>query len=263
MYFGMPTLIEVDSVEKTVELCAQLGLSFVELNTNFPMHQPHLLDAEKLVELAKKYGIFYTIHLNDEMAVAEFNPHVAKGYRDAVAETIALAKKIGAKTINMHLNDGAKYTMPDRIVRFYEAYEPEYLSQMAMFRDLCQEQIGDSGITICVENTDGFKSYQKKALEVLLQSPVFGLTMDIGHNACAKKVDEDLILHHRHRLHHMHAHDVKDEKSDHLALGEGELDLPKFLNLARDCNCTVVLETKTVAGLTKSAQWVKRNGFSQ
>ena len=69
--FGMPTLMEITQVEETVALCAELGLSFVELNTNFPMHQPHLLDADRLNQLAEQYGISYTIHLNDEMAVAE------------------------------------------------------------------------------------------------------------------------------------------------------------------------------------------------
>ena len=261
MKFGMPTLIEVPTVEETVALCAELGLSFVELNTNFPLHQPHLLDAEQLNALAVRYGIFYTIHLNDEMAVAEFNPAVSAGYRKAVADTIALAKKIGVTKLNMHLSDGAKYTMPDRIVRFYEAYLDDYLEQTRIFRDLCEQEIGDSGIVICVENTNGFYGFQLAALQILLESPVFGLTMDIGHNNCAGCSDEDFILKHQNRLHHMHMHDAKNGKNDHLALGEGELDVNRFLQLAAECNCSVVLETKTVEGLKKSAAWVKNAGL--
>ena len=257
MKFGMPTLIEVESVTDTAALCAELGLDFVEMNTNFPLHQPHLLNADELNDLAKRYGIFYTIHLNDEMAVAEFNPAVSEGYRKAVGETIALANKIGVKKLNMHLSDGAKYTMPDRIVYFYEAYQQDYLNQMRIFRDYCEAEIGDSGIVICIENTNGFRSYQLAALDVLLQSPVFGLTIDIGHNYCAKYADEGFILSHTDRLHHMHMHDAKNGKNDHLALGDGELDIDKFLKLAEQCDCTVVLETKTVEGLRKSALWIK------
>ena len=257
----MPTLIELTTVEETAAFCHDLGLQFVELNTNFPLHQPHLLDAEKLNALASRYGIFYTIHLNDEMAVAEFNPAVSAGYRQAVAQTIALAKKIGVKTLNMHLSDGAKYTMPDRIVYFYEAYQKEYLQQMRIFRDMCEQEIGDSGIMICIENTNGFRDYNLAALEVLLESPVFGLNMDIGHNYCAKYQDEEWIIAHSDRLHHMHMHDAKNGKNDHLALGEGELDIEKFLLLGRKCDCTVVLETKTVEGLKKSAAWIKNRGL--
>ncbi len=261
MKFGMPTLIEVETVEETAALCAELGLSFVELNTNFPLHQPHLLDADKLNSLAERYGIFYTIHLNDEMAVAEFNPAVSAGYRKAVAETIALAKRIGAGKLNMHLSDGAKYTMPDRVVLFYEAYCDEYLQQIRTFRDFCEREIGDSGIVICIENTNGFRDFQISALEILLASPVFALTMDIGHNYCAGYKDEAWILNHADCLQHMHMHDAKNGKNDHLALGRGELDIQKFLSLAQKCDCTVVLETKTVDGLKKSAEWVKNSGL--
>ena len=255
--FGMPTLIETKTVEEMAALCGELGLDFMELNTNFPLHQPHLLDAEELKALSKQYGIHYTIHLNDEMPVAEFSPSVADGYRKAVLQAIELAKKIGAKKLNMHLAEGAHYTMPDRIIYFYEAYKEEYLRGMAEFRDLCTEAIGDSNIMICMENVNGFRDFQLAALEVLLESPVFGLTMDIGHNYCTSGVDEPWIMDHADRLRHMHMHDAKDGKKDHQALGLGEIDIPKYLALAKQHDCTVVLETKTVDGLRKSVQWIR------
>ena len=259
--FGMPTLMEITQVEETVALCAELGLSFVELNTNFPMHQPHLLSADRLNQLAEQYGIFYTIHLNDEMAVAEFNPCVSRGYRQMVLDVIDFAKKIGVKKLNMHMYDGGKYTMPDRIVRFYEAYREDYLREMTAFRDMCESAIGESGICICIENTNGFSDYQLAALELLLESPVFALTIDVGHNYCAGGVDEEFIMSHSHRLTHMHLHDAKAPRNDHLALGEGELDLQKYLSLANQQDCTVVLEVKTIDGLRKSAQWIKKADF--
>ena len=259
--YGMPTLIETKTVEDMAVLCHELGLDFMELNTNFPLHQPHLLDTEKLKRLARQYGFFYTIHLNDEMPVAEFSPAVAGGYRQAVLDTIDLAKKIGAKKLNMHLAEGAHYTMPDRVVYFYEAYEADYLEGMCQFRDLCEEEIADSGIMICMENVTGFRDFQKRALELLLQSPVFGLTLDVGHNECTQKVDEPWIMENSHRLHHIHLHDVKDGKKDHQALGEGSIDIHKFVCLAELHDCTVVLETKTVESLRKSVKWMGDNGY--
>ena len=257
--FGMPTLIETKTVQEMASLCSELGLSFMELNTNFPLHQPHLLDADELNNLAEKYGIAYTIHLNDEMPVAEFSPAVAQGYRRAVLQAIELAKKIGVKKLNMHLAEGAHYTMPDRIVYFYDAYLEDYLRGMAEFRDLCEETIGDSGIMICVENVGGFRDFQLAALGILLESPAFGLTLDIGHNYCTGGVDEPWIMAHADRLHHMHMHDAKDGKKDHQALGVGQIDIPKFLDLAGKHDCTVVLETKTVAGLRASVEWLRKN----
>ena len=257
--YGMPSMIELETIEESVSLCAELGLSFLELNTNFPTQQPCLLNPTVLNQLSQTYGIFYTIHLNDELNVADFNRHVAKGYRDSVLEVIELAKQIGAPVLNMHLSGGAYYTMPDRKIHFFEAYREEYLEGMGEFRDLCTAAIGDTGIRICVENTGGYKTFQLEALELLLESPVFGLTLDIGHNCCAGYADEPWILSHSGRLYHMHMHDVSDGKKDHLALGTGQLDIPKYRALAENNDCTVVVEVKTVDGLRSSAQWLRQN----
>lgn len=257
--FGMPALIEPDSLEETAALCAGLGLSFIELNTNFPKQQPHLLDRGLLRDLAAHYGIGYTIHLNDEMPVADFSPHVARGYREAALETVEFAKDIGAKVLNMHIAEGAHYTTPGRIVYFYEAYEQEYLAGMAAFRDICTEAVGDSGIRICMENSRAYFDFQKKALDVLLESPVFGLTLDIGHNHCSGYADEAWIRARRQRLHHMHIHDARGSRQDHLPLGQGEMDIPGYLALAEQCGCTAVLEVKTAQGLQESVRWLREN----
>ena len=253
--FGMPSMIELNTVAESVALCKELGLSFLELNTNFPNQQLHLLDPAELKKQAQEAGIFYTIHLNDELYVADFNPHVSQGYRDAVREAIAFAQNVGAPVLNMHLCTGAKYTMPDRKVYFYEAYEAQYLEEITDFRDLCTQFIGDAPIRICVENTSGYLPFQKKALEILLQSPAFGLTLDIGHNCCAGNVDEPWILSHSDRLLHMHLHDVTDGKNDHMPFGTGNIDLPKYLAMAE--NRTAVLEVKTIAGLRQTIHWLR------
>ncbi len=257
--FGMPSMIETKGVEECATLCHELGLDFIELNSNFPQYQLQAMDGEKLKQIAAEYGVAYTIHLDDEMNVAEFNPYVAEAYRRTAREFIGLAKEIGVKTINMHLARGAKYTLPTKVIYFFEAYEAEYLANMRLFRQVCAEAVGDSGIRICVENTNGYTDFQKKALALLLESPVFGLTLDIGHNLCAGKVDEAWILGQADRLHHMHVHDVRGGKKDHLALGTGEMDLQRYFALARECQCSVVLETKTIAGLKESVAWLHRN----
>jgi len=257
MRYGMPTMIETDTLTRCAGVCRDLGLDFVELNINFPQYQLSKLDAGELNRLAANYGIGYTIHLDDEMSIADFNGYVAEGYLKTVLDAIELAKNIGAKVLNMHMSRGAKYTLPDRVVFFFEAYEEEYLEKICVFRDACTETIGDSGILICVENTVGFLPWQQRAVELLLESPVFGLTFDIGHNYCAGDADEDWILAHMDRLRHFHIHDAKDGRRDHLALGKGGLDAKRYLALAESCGATVVLETKTVAGLGESVDYVR------
>ena len=96
-------------------------------------------------------------------------------------------------------------------------------------------------------------------LDELLESDVFGLTYDVGHNLVKKGADEPIILARKKKLNHMHLHDVKDGTKDHQALGTGELDIFKYLNLARERDISVVVETKTIAGLKQSAAWLHEN----
>lgn len=252
--YGMPTLFEADSVQRGAALCRELGLSFVELNANFPTFGPHRL---KGAELRQYKDIFFTIHLDDGLNIADFNPLVAEAYRQTVEQTIQLAKDAGITVLNMHLPRGAVYTLPDRKAYFAESYGQEYLDAVRYFRDRCDRWAADSDIRICVENADGFLDVQREAVDILLESPVFGLTLDIGHDHCAGNVDQDFVLARRDRLCHMHMHDARLPKSDHLPLGQGELDIGSFVRLADSVDATVVLEVKTEAGLRQSVQWLK------
>ena len=45
MQFGMPTLIEIKSIEETAALCHELGLAFIELNMDLPEYQADMLDS--------------------------------------------------------------------------------------------------------------------------------------------------------------------------------------------------------------------------
>ena len=254
---GMPTMVEMESIASGARLCRELGLGFLELNINFPQFTLEKLDVEELKRIAKEYGIFYTLHLDDEMSIADFNPYIAEGYCRTVYEAVELAKQLGIPKLNMHMSRGAKYTLPDRVIYFFEAYEEEYLNRIRAFRDGCTQAAGDSGVMICVENTAGFLPFQQRAVEEMLKSPAFGLTFDIGHNYCSGNMDEAWIRERADRLHHMHVHDAKDGKKDHRTLGEGELDIPAYMKLAEECNCTVVLETKTFQALRESVAWLK------
>jgi len=258
--YGAPTMVEMENLEQAAEVCRKLGLDFLELNINFPQYSLEKLDVEELKRIASEYGIFYTLHLDDEMSIADFNPYIARGYCQTFYDAIALSKKLGIRKLNMHLSRGAKYTLPDRVIYFFEAYETDYLDRIRAFRDECTRCIGDSGITICVENTGGYLPFQKKAVEALLESPAFGLTFDIGHNYCSGNIDEAFILSHADRLKHFHIHDCLAGKKDHRTLGTGVLDVKRYLSLAEELDCTAVVETKTVDSLEMSMDWIRRNG---
>lgn len=255
--FGMPTLIETDMLESCAALCREAGLAFIEINMNLPQYQVQNMDVAHMRAVAGAYGIGYTIHLDETMNVADFNPYIRDAYIRTVTETIDLAKKLDIPILNMHMPQGVYFTLPERKVYLLGEYPDEFRKNAIQFRDACTAAIGDSGIKICLENWTGYASWQIPVLDTLLESPFFGLTFDVGHNFCKKGMDEPVILSRKDKLFHMHLHDVKDGNRDHQALGTGELDIQKYLSLAAQRDCTVVVETKTIAGLKASARWLK------
>lgn len=261
MIFGMPTLIELNGLEETMVLCQELGLHFVELNMNLPQYQLKYLEKlEELKGLKDKYQLFYTIHFDENLNVSDFNPLVTKAYMETVERTIQVAKKLEIPILNMHMNHGVHFTLPDRKVKLFEKYKDSYLKSISIFRDMCEQTIGHDDIHICIENTDGFMDYEKEAIELLLQSKVFALTWDIGHsNSCDNK-DEAFIMKHEKQLQHFHIHDGSN-KSNHMTLGIGQIDLNGRLDLAKMHNCRCVVETKTIDSLRKSVKWLEKNKY--
>ena len=273
MQFGMPTLIENKTLEDNVNLCKSLGLKFIELNMNFPEYQVEKIEeTERLLSLAKEAGIYYTIHLDENLNIADFNKLVSDAYLETVRRSIEVTKKLlclrdkygdvsQPLTLNMHMHHGIFITLPDRKVQMYDRDFDTYMKSFAVFKDKCEEWIGDSDIMIAIENTDGFRDYEKKAIEFLLESPVFGITWDIGHSKGICEKDVPFIKEHVDNLIHFHIHDGKENPpKNHLALGDGEIDLLDRLNLAKERNARCVLETKTIEALKNSVKWLNDNG---
>jgi sugar phosphate isomerase/epimerase len=262
--YGMPTLIELPSPEATAVLCNALGLSFIELNMNLPQYQAGAMDVEALERIAQRHGIYYTIHLDEALNPCDFNPLIARAYAETAVQAIGIARRLKMPLVNMHLAKGVYFTLPEGKVFLFEQYKAAYLAALRAFRDACEAAIGSAGMLICVENTSGWgrASFLAEGLDLLLGSPVFALTLDIGHNATSGGSDESWMLTRPEKLRHMHLHDaLPAARRDHLPLGAGALDLPHYLALAGARGCRVVLETKTVEGLRQSVDWLKEGGW--
>ncbi|MBQ9263177.1 MAG: sugar phosphate isomerase/epimerase [Clostridia bacterium] len=272
MQFGMPTLIENHTLEDNAALCEALGLRFIELNMNFPEYQVDRLEqTDELVRIAEQHHLYYTVHLDENLNIADFNPLVTKAYLETVRRTILAAKALlplrdrygdpaQPLTLNMHMHHGIYITLPDRKVQMYERNFETYMQSFAVFRSLCEEWIGDSSIMMAVENTDGFRDYEKKMIAYLLENKKFGLTWDIGHSKAIREADVSFLMEHQDKLIHFHIHDgTETPPRNHLALGDGEIDLDARLKLAAERNARCVLETKTISALKQSVRWLRNN----
>ena len=56
--FGMPTLIETETIEQCAALCADSGLSFIEMNMNLPQYQVQTMDVARLSRVGRE--LFFT-----------------------------------------------------------------------------------------------------------------------------------------------------------------------------------------------------------
>ena len=131
MDLGMPTLIENRTLEENARLCNALGLDFIELNMNLPMFQTEQLkNTQALQTIAERYQVYYTIHLDENCNVTDFNPMVADAYINTVIESIRIAKEAGIPLLNLHMNKGVYFTLPHQKIYLFETFRDRYLEKI-------------------------------------------------------------------------------------------------------------------------------------
>ena len=258
--FGLPFMLETPDVASAVTLCAGENLRFVELNSNFPQCRLDILKEMPLRALAQEHNIFFTLHLDDSFDPFDFNQLVCQAYTRTMLDAISLAIAVGMPVINMHIPRGNIVTLPEGKHYLYQEFPAEFGKAVLLFAERCQAAAVGSGVRIAVENTDGWEPYECAAIEQLLRSPVFGLCLDIGHDHATGGHDLPFFRKHQDRLIHMHAHDGW-KKTNHQALGTGEIPLKERLMMAEKAGATVVLETKTVAALSQSVRYLRGQGI--
>lgn len=259
MKFGMPALVECKDITECVAVAKQNGLDFVEINMSFPQYIPQNSDAELYKRLARENNVFYTIHADEQMNPFDFNPDVSACYFKEMARCIDFAKKIGAPIINLHLLKGVYVTLPDKVILLTDVYKDEYMKRVRAFIAMCEERIGNANLKIAIENVDSnpFTSSQNEALEYFMASPVFALTLDVGHDDCMGGKDRHVFEKYPEKLAHMHLHD-SDGKHPHLPLGNGKLNIKEKISmLGEDSTC--LIEVKTIAGLAESVKYLNDN----
>jgi len=253
---GMPTLIEKPKINECITLCKELGLDFIEINMNLPHYQIGSINVDEVLRILRSNDIFLTVHLDENLNVCDFNESVANAYLNTVLQTIDISKRLNIPILNMHMATGVYFTLPDRKVYLFDEYKDHYFDKLIQFRDICTKAVDNSNIKICIENSNGYEDFMREGIKILLESDVFALTWDIGHDHGSSNVDTDFILENADRVIHMHIHDALGRKN-HLVLGSGEINLAEKINFAREHNCSCVIETKTIDGLKKSVKFLE------
>jgi sugar phosphate isomerase/epimerase len=257
----MPTLLELETLEENVRLCKTLGLDFIEINMNMPQFQPEVLVPAQLMALQRQYGVAFTFHLAEDIDVGHFNQGIRHAYFDNVEAALKLMLAVGSPLLNMHVMRGIHFTLPSGKRYLYAQYRDTYMANLRAFRKRAEQVLSGAPMKIVIENTGDFDhTFLCEGVESLLESPIFALTHDIGHDAISSGGDTAFMEQHEAAIVHYHIHDALDGR-DHLTLYEGALPIDAYLQLAARKNASAVVEVKTIEALRQSVERMRFRGY--
>ena len=246
----MPTLIEKESILDNVILCKELGLGFIELNMNLPYCMPNSNSHYDLVKIQKEYSIEFTLHFPEDIDFGCFYEEVRQANIRLFENIANWGAKFGVKKINIHLNPGIYFTLPDKKVFVYEKNKELFMEKFIDSLNKISQIAKPLGISICIENMQ-VKEFVLDTFEELVNLPDVYFTWDVGHDAMWGYEIEKIYRKYPYKVRHMHLHDYNG-KSDHQPLFTGEIPLEERVKFADDNDLTVVIETKTEEALKKS-----------
>lgn len=255
MKLGMPSLIGFDDFRQNIELCRKLDLDFIELNLNLPYCDP-----DKIISfvhnnsgIMKNIGI--TLHLPEEIDIANHHKAIRDGFIKFIKETLDIAGELNASILNLHIQPGIYFTLPDRKEWINEKYSGNFIKIFADSLAELDEYAKTSNGRLCFENTK-INNYTLDCFREVRKYDSLYYTWDVGHDASSgfqfsKFLNGDIS-----RVAHMHLHDF-DGAKDHNPLYSGKIDIDKHLRLAAASDISVVIEVKSGEALAESIKRIR------
>ncbi|WP_132995033.1 sugar phosphate isomerase/epimerase family protein [Sporanaerobacter acetigenes] len=253
--FGMPTLIEKRSILDNVFLCKELGLDFIEFNMNLPYCMPDSNTSYELLKIRKEYDIEFTLHFPEDIDFGCFYEEIRQANIRLFKNIAKWGAEFGVKKINIHLNPGIYFTLPDEKIFVYEKNSKLFMENLTDSLSQIVQIAKSLGILVCIENMQ-IKGFVEETFKKLTSVPDVYFTWDVGHDAMWGYKMEKIYTKYPHKVKHMHLHDYNG-KSDHQPLFTGEIPLEERLKFAYENNLTVVIETKTESVLKQSVELLR------
>ena len=246
MKYGMPTLLEFNSIEENLNFAKQNNLDFIELNMNLP-YCFNLKEKE-----LNKYNYLFTMHISEELNIAELNEELRKLYLKEIIRQINIGISNNIKKYTIHLNSGIYFTLPKGKTFLNGKYLDLYKEQVIKSCNELNEIAKVNNINLNFENTK-IETFTKEAINIIKDYSNLGFTLDIGHNEKNNNLAYPLFLE-TNKINHIHMHDY-DLAKDHLPLGSGNIDFNKYNNVLN--NNYIVIEIKETKELIESINYIK------
>ncbi|MDD3106539.1 MAG: hypothetical protein PHP65_01880 [Bacilli bacterium] len=249
---GIPSLIELKSIEQNVALAKELKVDFVELNMNLLYCTPN----DDLRNGMLNNPFDYTLHYYDDVDLS--TPSIVK--RDnlliEVTSLCEIIKGLNVSKIIFHINPGPHMTVGSDKIYVYKD-DPNYVSRTISIIQDIHNILKMYNIQMLLENIR-VEEFMKPLFEALIPNK-FQFVWDVGHDAKDGRQFTNIIEKYKPDIVHMHLHDML-AKHDHLLLYSGSLDINKYKEYAIKNNLSVVIEVKRNEDLIESVSRF-RSGF--
>src|SRR3972149_3505355 len=190
----------------------------------FFISEAHKADLERVREAFAKKGLTVTLHgpymdLNAGSMAERTRLFTVETYE----KVFKVIEHLRPKTVVLHAGYHEKK---------YKGDYNLWLSQSLKTWHPLVEEAERLGTIIAVENIFEKEPSTLKLLMERIPSPDFGICIDAGHMRVFSTVEmEDWFSALGPRIAEVHLHDNHGKHDDHLPLGEGTIDFPRFLSL--------------------------------
>lgn len=231
------------------EFASKHGFSHIEILMDHPLYSMENLSYTELLELKECYDLEVLLHAP---ATSTNFISISKTMRRASYEelrrVIHYAERCDAKVVTFHIGWNPGFITARGFVFPRELYsEHNYkvlTTEMLSFLKDVECEI------LALENTISLDESLKKAIAFLLENTELKLTFDIGHYNCRE--GHELFLEHFDRVVNVHLHDNRGEMDEHLALGDGNVDL----SVIKGYSGYLTLEVRDEEAIIKSKKYL-------
>jgi sugar phosphate isomerase/epimerase len=225
-----------EEIVKEIQWMAEMGLDFIDLTLEPPAAIVSKVDTAVVRRALEDHGMSLVGHTAFYLPIASPFEELRRASVDELRRCMDAFAAIGARWMNIH---------PDRHTPMHSrAY---YIGRNILSIGELIRHAEQCGVDLMIENLPGDFNTPEQLGELLDPLPELGLHLDIGHAnlLVPYNMTESILKAYGKRLRHVHLHDNKGGGADlHLALGCGNVDVPRSLRALKDCGYdgTITLE---------------------
>ncbi|MEO0067558.1 MAG: sugar phosphate isomerase/epimerase [candidate division WOR-3 bacterium] len=261
---GIQVLFDFTDIIAAIDFAADTGFGVLEINLgniNFGNQLRRASERRKIKRQAGRRKVRLAVHALEGPSFFIPSERVRRCAVLELKKTLDWAADIGAENVIMHLGFDMHYGYGGGN-RFTHEEFPRYYEEALLQALADLKQYARTRANLCVENVGGFRFVPSKKVLKRLLGGSLGLCFDIGHIAILsedKKKEEFAFFKRFHKtIYHAHLHHNNGARDQHLALGEGTVDVVPYLRLLYKSPALLVFETRPKEQALKSRDYFER-----